>query len=131
MTIELRLLIASIILGLLHVVAVSHLISLQRSYRWSASNREEPVVPLRGVANRVDQATTNFLETFPLFAALVLTAHVTGHSSWLTLWGAQLYFWGRAGYLLAAALGCGLIRSVVFWNAALVGMIFFLIALFT
>jgi uncharacterized MAPEG superfamily protein len=65
MTTELRLLAASVILGLLHLIAASHLISFQYGYRWSASNREQPMPPLCGIANRVDQATTNFLETFP------------------------------------------------------------------
>src|SRR6266545_367308 len=78
---------------------------------------------------RVDQATTNFLETFPFFAALVLVAHVTHHHSLLTLWGAHLYFWARLGYVLAAAAGYGLLRSVLFWNTALAGMVLFLVAL--
>ena len=108
MTIELWLLIASIVLGIVHLIASSHLISWQRGYRWTAGNREEIVPPLRGLANRVDQATTNFLETFPFFAAAVLVAHVTHHHSSLTVVGAHLYFWGRLGYLLFAAAGYGL-----------------------
>ena len=72
MTTELRLLVASVVLGLIHVIASSHLISWQRGYRWTAGNREGDARPLRGVANRVDQATTNFLETFPFFVALHL-----------------------------------------------------------
>jgi uncharacterized MAPEG superfamily protein len=107
MTTELRFLAASIILGLLHLIADSHLISLQYGYRWSASTREEPVPPLRGLASRIDQAYTNFIETFPFFAAVVLAAHVTDRESALTFWGAQLYFWGRFGYVLAAAAGYG------------------------
>jgi uncharacterized MAPEG superfamily protein len=130
MTTELRLLAASVILGLVHLIAASHLISFQRGYRWTASSREEPVPPLRGLANRVDQATTNFLESFPFFAAVVLAAHVAGRHSLLTLWGAHLYFWARIGYLLAAAAGYSLVRSVLFWNAALSGILLFLIALF-
>lgn len=129
MTTELWLLVASIILGLVHLIAASHLISFQYGYRWTASSREGPVPPLRGLANRVDQATTNFLETFPFFAAVVLAAHVTNHHSLLTLWGAHLYFWARLGYLLAAAAGYGLLRSILFWNTALTGIAFFLIAL--
>jgi uncharacterized MAPEG superfamily protein len=112
------------------LIAASHLISFQCGYRWTASDREQPVPALRGLANRVDQATTNFLETFPFFAALVLTAHVTNSHGSLTLWGAHLYFWGRVGYLLAAAFGYGLVRSIIFWNAALTGLVLFLIALF-
>ena len=129
MTTELRFLAASVILGLVHLIAASHLISIQRGYRWTASDREEPVPPLRGLANRVDQATTNFLETFPFFAALVLAAQLTNTHSALTIWGVQLYFWGRIGYLLAAAAGYGLVRSLIFWNTALTGIVLFLIAL--
>lgn len=129
MTTELRFLAASVILGLLHLIAASHLISFQYGYRWTASNREEPVPPLRGLANRVDQATTNFLETFPFFAALVLAAHLTNSHGALTVWGAHLYFWGRLGYLLAAAAGFGLLRSMVFWNVALTGLTFLVVAL--
>jgi uncharacterized MAPEG superfamily protein len=128
MTIELRLLSASIILGLVHLIAASHLISWQRGYRWTASSREEEVPPLRGLANRVDQATTNFLETFPFFAALVLLARITNHHGLLTVIGAHFYFWGRVGYLLAAAAGYSLVRSILCWNAAVIGIGLLLIA---
>jgi len=128
-TAQLRLLSASVILGLLHLIAASHLISFQRGYRWTAGSRDEPAPPLSSLANRIDQATVNFLETFPFFAALVLTGHVTSRDGLLTLWGAHLYFWARLGYLLAAALGYGLIRSVLFWNTALAGMVLYLVAL--
>ena len=92
MTTELRLLIASVVLGLVQLIASSHLISWQRGYRWTTGNREGDALPLRGAANRVDQATTNFLETFPFFVALVFVARVTGHHSLLTILGAHFYF---------------------------------------
>src|SRR5438477_2946185 len=101
MTTELWLLVASIILGLAQLIAASHLISFQYGYRWTASSREQDFPPLRGLANRVDQATTNFLETFPFFAAVVLLADVTNHHGLLTVIGAHLYFWGRLGYLVS------------------------------
>jgi uncharacterized MAPEG superfamily protein len=129
MTTELRCLVGSVILGLLHLIAASHLISAQRGYRWTASDREQPVPPLHGLANRVDQATTNFLETFPFFAALLLAAHLTNAHSPLTVWGVHLYFWGRIGYALAAVVGYTLVRSVIFWNAALAGIVLLVIAL--
>jgi uncharacterized MAPEG superfamily protein len=129
MTVELWLLIASVILGLVHLIASSHLISWQRGYRWTASNREGDVPPVRGLANRVDQATTNFLESFPFFAALVLLARLTNHHSLLTVVGAHLYFWGRVGYLLTAAAGFSLLRSVVCWNTAVIGIVLLLVAI--
>ena len=130
MTTELKLLIASVGLGLLQLIATSHLISWQRGYRWTAGTREEDVPPLRGIANRIDQATTNFLETFPMFAAVVLVAHATNHHGALGVVGAHLYFWARLGYVVAAGLGWSLVRSVLFWNAALTGILLIIAALF-
>src|SRR5262245_44880288 len=129
MTVELWMLATSIALGLIHLIASSHLISWQRGYRWTASSREEDVPPLHGLASRVDQATTNFLETFPFFAALVLIAHVINHHSALTIWGVHLYFWARVAYLIAAAAGLGLVCSLVCWNRAFVGIAFLFVAL--
>jgi len=130
MTVELWMLAASIVLGMIHLIANSHLISWQRGYRWTASNRDKAVPPLYRLANRVDQATTNFLETFPFFATLVLIAHVINHHSVLTLWGVHLYFWARLGYLIAAAIGLGLVRSLICWNTAFVGIALLFVALF-
>jgi uncharacterized MAPEG superfamily protein len=45
------------------------------------------VEPLRGVAGRLDRALRNFVETFALFAAVVLVAHVTDTHAALTKWG--------------------------------------------
>jgi hypothetical protein len=39
-TLELEILAASVVLGLVHIVAASHSASLQRSYRWTASARK-------------------------------------------------------------------------------------------
>jgi len=130
MTVELWMLAASIALGVIHLIASSHLISWQRGYRWTAGSREEAVPPLHGLTNRVDQATTNFLETFPFFAARVLITHVINHHSALTIWGVHLYFWARVAYLIAAAAGLGLVRSLVCWNTAFVGIAFLFVALF-
>ena len=65
-----------------------------------------------------------------MFAAVVLVAHATNHHSALSIIGAYVYFWGRIGYLVAAALGSSLIRSVLFWNAALTGILLLIAAPF-
>ena len=128
MTIELHFLALSVILGIVHLVAASHFISSQYGYRWTASNREQEMPPLKGAAGRVDRAVTNFLETFPLFAAAVLIAHVAGRHSALTIWGAHLYFWGRVLYAIAYSFGFSYIRSLI-WNVATGGIVLILVAL--
>ena len=67
MTVELKMLTLSVVLGIVQIVAASHAASLQRGYQWTASSRDEKVPPLQGVAGRLDRALRNFLETFPLF----------------------------------------------------------------
>jgi uncharacterized MAPEG superfamily protein len=127
-TLELEILAAGVVLGLVHVVAASHSASLQRGYRWAASARDEALEPLRGIAGRLDRALRNFLETFPLFAALTLAVCVAGRNSALSQWGAALYLGGRIAYLPAYALGIYLVRSLI-WNVATAGIILLLVAL--
>jgi uncharacterized MAPEG superfamily protein len=128
MTLELRMLALSIVLGLVQIVLASHAASLQRGYVWTASSRDEAVPKLTGVAGRLERALHNFVETFPLFAAAVLTAHVAATHGWMTEWGAQLYFWARVVYLALYAAGIFLLRSLV-WNVATLGIVLMLLSL--
>jgi uncharacterized MAPEG superfamily protein len=84
--------------------------------------------PLKGVAGRLERAMSNYLETFPLFAALVLAAEVAGIHGRLTEWGSFLYFGARVLYLPLYAYGVPLVRSLV-WNVAAIGMLLLAIAL--
>ena len=128
MSVELRMLTLSVVLGIVQIIAASHAASLQRGYRWTASPRDEKVDPLHGVAGRLDRALHNFVETFALFTAVVLVAHVTDTHDALTEWGARLYFWGRVAYVLLYAAGVPLLRSLV-WNVATVGIVLIIAAL--
>ena len=118
----------AVVLGLVQIVAASHSASLQRGYRWTASPRDETTPPLRGVAGRLDRALHNFVETFPLFVAVVLAAHVSETHNALTEWGARLYLWGRVAYVPLYVAGIPLVRSLV-WNVATVGIMLFVVAL--
>ena len=100
MTLELVLLAASVVLGIVHIIIVAHLQSWQRGYWWTASSREQSVAPLTGVAGRAERALRNYLETFPFFATAILVVPVTNTHSWLTVWGAHFYFWGRIVYAI-------------------------------
>ena len=125
---ELQMLGFSALLGLVHIVLASHSASLQLGYRWTASARDQPTAPLLGIAGRLARALTNFSETFPIFAALVLAVLVAGKSGQLSEWGAGLYFVARIVYLPLYAFGAPLIRSLV-WNVATFGIILLAVAL--
>jgi uncharacterized MAPEG superfamily protein len=127
--IELTLLAASVVLGIIHIVAFSHLQSWQRGYRWTAGSREQSVRPLTGIAGRVERALRNYFETFPFFATAVLLVTVEGAHSWLTVLGAHFYFWGRIVYALLYALNLPLTRSLA-WNIPTIGILMEVIALF-
>jgi len=128
LSVELTVLAWSVVLGFVHVIASSHVKSVQRGYRWTASARDEQLPQLTGVAGRLERALSNYLETFPFFAALVLAAQVAGVHSRLTEWGSFLYLGARVAYLPLYALGVPLVRSLV-WNVAAVGILLFAIAL--
>src|SRR5262249_53931886 len=67
MSLELKILALSILLGLVQILLSAHSASLQVGYRWTAFAKEARP-PLTGVAGRLERALRNFLETFPLFA---------------------------------------------------------------
>ena len=128
-TVELRMLALSVVLGIVQIIAASHAASLQRGYRWTAGSRDEGAEPLRGVAGRLERALRNFLETFPLFGAVVLAAHPSETHGALTEWGARLYFWARVAYVPLYAAGIPIARSLV-WNVATIGIALIVVALF-
>lgn len=126
MSLELQMLGYSALLGFVQIILASHTASFQRGYRWAAGSREETVAPLMGWAHRYAGALANFLETFPIFAALVLAAHVANREGALTHWGVHLFFWARVAYV--PLYGVRVVRSLV-WNVAAAGIILVAIAL--
>ena len=106
MTIELTMLALSIVLGLVQIVLCAHSKALVTGYAWAGGSRDGPRPTLTPIAGRLERALSNFLETFPLFAAAVLIAHAAGQHDWMTVWGAQLYFWGRVVYCRSTSWAC-------------------------
>ena len=131
MPIEIRLLAFSVLLGVVHVIAASASGLQQRGgLGWAAGPRDGPAPPVTGVAARLDRASRNFFETFPLFAALVLAAVAIDRHNTGVVIGAYLYFFGRLIYLPVYALGTPYLRTLV-WGVSIVGIAFVLAGLFT
>ena len=129
MTVELRMLMASVAFGMAHIVLTAHSASRQRGYRWTASPRDQVVPPLTGVSGRVERGLQNFLETFPFFIAAVLVANALELHNAYTEWGALLYFWGRVVYLPLYAFGIRIVRSIA-WNVATLGIVLMVVSIF-
>jgi uncharacterized MAPEG superfamily protein len=122
MTIELKYLAWSILLGLAHVFLAAGMATQQRGLKWNAGNRDGEAKPLSGAAARAGRANQNFLETFPFFAAAVLASVLARSNSAHTALGAQLYFWARLVYLPIYIAGIPYLRTLV-WAVSLWGFL--------
>jgi uncharacterized MAPEG superfamily protein len=129
MSIEIRMLVWSVILGLAQILLATTAGMGQRGAAWAASSRDEPPAALTGVAGRLDRARANFLETFAFFAALVLAVVATGRQDATSALGAQLYFWGRLVYVPIYAAGIPYLRTLV-WAVSIAGLVLLLVAMF-
>jgi len=129
MTTELCMLVWSAVLGLVQIVLAATCSVGQRGLGWAASARDEMKPPLGGIGGRLDRARANFLETFPLFVAVVLAAHLLQRHDHLTVLGAQLYFWARLAYVPAYVAGIPYLRTLI-WAVSIVGIVLVLAALF-
>ena len=127
MTIELDLLAWAVVLGLVHAVGTGQFTTLQHGMRYGLGPRDEKK-PLVGVGARVERAFANYMQTFPFFAAAVLVTHVAGRHSWLTVWGAQFYFWARLVYVPLYAFGIPVVRTLAF-VVSVIGIVMLLVAL--
>jgi uncharacterized MAPEG superfamily protein len=122
MTVELKMLGWSVVLGLVYVMVAAALGTQQRGLKWNASARDGEPKPLTGVAARAARASWNFLETFPFFAALVLGVVLAQKNTHYTELGTELYFWSRVVYLPVYMLGIPYLRTLV-WALSLIGML--------
>lgn len=129
MSIELKMLIWSIVLGLLHIAIAAIFGTMQRGLAWNAGARDGVAEPLVGIAGRLDRASRNFLETFVFFAVAVLAVVMTQKGNAQTALGAQMYFWARVAYLPVYAAGTPYLRTVI-WGVAIVGFAMVLGGLF-
>jgi uncharacterized MAPEG superfamily protein len=120
-TIELKVLGWSILLGLAYVFIAASLGTQQRGLKWNAGNRDGELKPLTGAAARAHRASLNFLETFGFFAAAVLAVVLAKQNTAQTALGAELYFWARVIYLPVYIVGIPYLRTLV-WFVSVVGL---------
>ena len=129
MTIEMRMLLWSMVLGLLQIALAAMGSVAQRGLPWAAGPRDGEARPLNGVPARLNRASSNFLETFAFFAAAVLAGVALQRHDATTALGAQLYFWGRLAFVPVYAAGIPYLRTLV-WAVSIAGIVLLLVALF-
>jgi uncharacterized MAPEG superfamily protein len=126
-TIELSLLIWSVLIGLAQCLVTGFAVSSARGLQFSASARDDQR-PIEGIGGRIIRAYANFKETYVFFVALVLAGAFLHRHSALTVLGANLYFWGRIVYWPLYVAGVPFIRSLV-WAVSFAGLVLFLVAI--
>ena len=128
MTIELQMLAWAGVLGLAQIMFAAGAVTRERGTGWNASARDGQAPPPGKLAGRLLRAQSNFLETFPIFAAAALAVVFAGKADGQTAVAAQLYFWARVAYVPLYAAGIPYVRSLV-WLVSLAGIVMLLYAL--
>jgi uncharacterized MAPEG superfamily protein len=119
---EVLMLVASSLLGIVHLLVVAQFSRQQYGLKWVGSARDETRPPMTGVGGRLERAYRNFLETFPYFVAAVVAVAVSGQADGVSAWGAIAYFAGRLVYVFLYAAGVPVVRGLV-WNVPTLGIL--------
>lgn len=127
--IEVKLLIAMVIIGLLHLVWATVAGSGgHRDTAWLLGPRDDPR-PVTGQPARLSRAYANFLETFPLFAVALIAVVLAGKTGEQSRFGAWLYVIARVAYTPVYALGLPIVRTVI-WAFSMIGILMIILAYF-
>jgi uncharacterized MAPEG superfamily protein len=128
MTVEIAMLFWAAVLGLVQVGVQSFALKAQEGNAYTVGARDLHR-PAAGLAGRLERALRNFLETFPIFAAVILAVYATERSNQWSEIGAQVYFWARLAYVPAYASGLPWIRTIL-WQVATIGIVLCMVPLF-
>lgn len=129
MTFELYCLAFGVLLGLVYLSAQTMLRKAELGIAYDVGARDEGREVSGLIAGRADRAYRNFLETFPMFVALVAVVELSGGSDWLTQWGAGLYLAFRIIYLPLYLIAVPWLRTFS-WNIATAGLALMLVGVF-
>ncbi len=125
MSLELWLLVASLVVYGLYLGAQSLIFRWHYGIEFAATARDAPP-PQGALLGRAERALRNFNETYVPFVVMLLIAHLADRNDPLVLWGAGLWFAGRLAYLPLYLVGVFLVRSLVWCVIGLgLGLMFF------
>ena len=126
---EMQMLTWATLLGLAQLAIYATANTVQRGFAWGVGARDGEPPGVSPLAQRLERAFRNFIETYGFFAVAVLLLHLSGKENAHSALGAQLYFWARVAYVPAYASGVPFLRTLI-WVAALAGLVMVLLPLF-
>jgi uncharacterized MAPEG superfamily protein len=125
MTPDLTLLICAVVLAFAQVVVAVFGAMLQVGLPALAGNREG-LAKATGWAGRAVRAHRNMMENLPLFAALVLIAHIAGRNNAASVLGEEIFVWARLAHAIIYVVGLPWLRTAA-WAVSVVGMVMILL----
>lgn len=124
MNIELTVLAAGCILGVVQIFVAAEVEARQYGMKWSLSSREAAMPPWNTLVGRLKRAQANFLETFPIAASAILIVEAANLNGTLTATGAIVWLAARVGFWIVYAIGIPMLRSAIFATSIVgIGMI--------
>jgi len=93
------------------------------------ANHRDNLGPMSVWQARTKRVVDNHREGLIMFAPLVLIAAQLDVHSWMTVWGAQLFFYSRVAHAVVYLAGLPMIRPV-FWAVGIAGTAMIFLALF-
>lgn len=121
MTLELWMLVMAGVLVIVQGLLVGAAKNKQNDFKGDNFQRDE-CKELTGWGGRAERSLHNYYEYLPLFAILIIAAHITGANNDMTRIGAELFVVGRLLHPYFYIRGPGPLRSVA-WLVAVVGLI--------
>ena len=113
MTPDLTLLVCAVVLTAVQAIVAGMAANGQAGVATMAGNRER-LPEILGWPGRAARAHRNMLENLPLFAALVLIAHIAGRTDATSILGEHIFVWSRLVYAGVYIVGVPWLRSAVF-----------------
>ena len=87
----------------------------------AAGSRDDEVLTT-GIGGRFERAYYNMLETFPIFAALILIVQVTESWDTTSALAVQIYFWCRVAYIPLYIISIPFLRTFA-WVGSMIGIL--------
>lgn len=103
--------------------------SVEGYRQWNLGPRDAPF-DMPPMAGRLKRAFKNFMETYVLFAVIVISLNFAAKSDAVSIWGARLYLLARIVYVPLYAFGVHGVRSLAF-GASILGLVMCLFTLLT
>ena len=121
MSVELKMLLFTIVLGVLQLLMATTASTMRRGLGWNLSARDEKKPDLTGIPGRMDRSFKNLMETFVFFVGAVLALQLSSKNGSISSLGSEIYFGCRLIYVPIYIFGIPVLRTLV-WTASMIGL---------